>query len=67
MQPPTTVTWLLTSQTEGTQLYLEHSLTKLVTSYTMLNSLFNSGWDYKLRYKLPQILVDLQLHRSGKD
>lgn len=58
MQPPTTVTWLLTSQTEGTQLCLEHSLTKPASSYTMLNSLFNGGWDYKLRHKLPQVLYD---------
>lgn len=58
MQPPTTASWLLTSQTEGTQLCLEHSLTKPASSYTILNSLFNGGWDYKLRHKLPQVLYD---------
>lgn len=58
LQPPTIVRWLLTSLNEGTQLCLEHSLTKPASSYTMLNSLFNGGWDYKLRYKLPQVLVD---------
>lgn len=58
MQSPTIVRWLLTSLNEGTQLCLEHSLTKPASSYTMLNSLFNGGWDYKLRYKLPQVLVD---------
>lgn len=57
MQPPTIVTWVLTSQNNGTQLCLEHSLTKPASSYTMLNSLFNGGWDYKLRYKLSQVLV----------
>lgn len=59
-QPPTIVTWLLTSQNQGTQLYLEHSLTKPASGYTMLNSLFNGGWDYKLRYKLPQVLFDIE-------
>ena len=58
MPSPTIVRWLLRSLNEGTQLCLEHSLTKPASSYTMLNSLFNGGWDYKLRHKLPQVLVD---------